>query len=176
MGYSMGGAIAAAFAARSPGRVLALILLAPAGLDHVVSPMAAFMRKWPVIGDWIQEVFGARLFRRAFADVPYTDPTAQSIIARMCAEADKSGTLAATLSSARGILSEDQAEIHQTIAAAGLPVLAIWGDDDGTIPISSMGRLTRANRKAVQIELKGADHGLAFTHPASVAEAIEENL
>jgi pimeloyl-ACP methyl ester carboxylesterase len=176
MGYSMGGAIAAAFVARSPDRVLALILLASAGLDYNATPTAAFVRKWPVIGDWLQEVFGARLFRRAFADMPYTDPTAQSIITRMCAEIDKSGTLAAMLSSARGILSDDQTEIHQTIAAAGLPVLAIWGSDDGTIPISSMGRLARANRKAMQFELEGADHGLAFTHPASVAEAIEENL
>jgi len=176
MGYSMGGAIATAYAARSPGRVLALILLASAGLDYEVTPAARFICNRPVLGDWLQEVFGVRMFRSAFADARYDDPGAQGIVTRMCAEAEKSGTLAAMLSSARGILSDDQTELHKSIASAGLPVLAMWGSDDATIPISSMGRLTQANRKAVQIELAGADHGLAFTHPASVAEAIEDNL
>jgi len=176
MGYSMGGAIASAYAARSPDRVLALILLASAGFDYEVSPAARFICNRPVLGDWLQEIFGARMFRAAFADARYADPTAQGIVTRMCAEAEKSGTLAAMLSSARGILADDQTELHRAIAAAGLPVLAIWGSDDATIPISSMGRLTQANRKAMQIELAGADHGLAFTHPASVAEAIEDNL
>ena len=176
MGYSMGGAIASAYAARSPERVLTLILLASAGFDYEVSPTAAFIRKWPVIGDWLNEVFGPRLFRTSFGDAGYSDPTARSILNRMRAEAGKSGTMAAMLSSARGILADDQTELHRAIAAAGLPVLAIWGSDDATIPISNMGRLTQANRKAMQIELAGADHGLAFTHPASVTEAIEDNL
>lgn len=175
-GYSMGGAVATAYAARSPERVDALVLLAPAGLDYNISPLAGFVRKWPVIGDWLQEVFGGRIFRNTYAEVPYTDPAARSIVSRMCEEAEKSGTLAAMLSSARGILSEDQAAAHRAIAETGLPVLAIWGAEDGSIPISAMGKLAQVNRKAMQVELEGADHGLTFTHPASVAEAIEDNL
>ena len=176
MGYSMGGAIASAFAARSPERVEALVLLAPAGLEFNISPLANFTRKAPLLGDWLQEVFGARVFLSTYADPPYTDPAARDIVARMCQEVGKSGTLAAMLSSARGILSEDQSATHRAIAAAGLPVLAIWGTEDGAIPISAMGRLAQVNRKAMQVELEGADHGLPYTHPASVAEAIEDNL
>lgn len=176
MGYSMGGAIASAYAARSPERVQALILLAPAGLDYQTSRVAQFIRKWPIIGDWLNEVFGPRLFRSSIGDAGYFDPVAQNILERMRFDAEKSGTMAAMLSSARGILSEDQTGTHRAIAAAGLPVLAIWGREDRTIPISSMGRLTQVNRKAMQIEIEDADHGLAFTHPASIAEAIEDNL
>lgn len=176
LGYSMGGAIGTAYAARSPGDLAALILVAPAGLNYEKGRFAEFLRKWPLLGDWIQEMFGDRIFRTGFADPGYSDPIALNIVARMVQEAEKSGTLAAMLSSQRGILSDDQSAAHRIIAAANLPVLAIWGHEDQTIPISSMGRLAQQNRNAMQIDLPGADHGVPFTHPASVAEAIEDNL
>ncbi len=176
MGYSMGGAIATAFAARSPERLSQLVLIAPGGLGHDLGAFSRLVVNTPVIGDWLNEVFGGTMFKRTNLQVTYDDPEAQAILEGMCNEVDRAGTLSAMLSSQRGILRYPLFDDHEDILVSGPPVLAIWGATDTVIPISCMGRLAQHNRNAVQIEIANADHGLTYTHPAEVAEAIAENI
>ena len=58
VGYSMGGAIATAFAASDPKRVSHLVLIAPSGLLPVYDDWRGRFWTLPVIGDWATRVFG----------------------------------------------------------------------------------------------------------------------
>jgi len=173
MGYSMGGSIAAAYAAENPDRIDRLILLAPAGLILQRDRWARFVIGTPIIGDWLNEVIGPARFRRQNATPP-EDPDAREIQGRVLREIRWRGSMAAMLSSLRNILSEDLRADHAAIAEAGIPVLAIWGGKDPVIPLRAMARLAEVNRKALHVELPDADHGLPYTYPASVSEAVEE--
>lgn len=166
IGYSMGGAIATAYAQAHPGRVDRLILLAPAGLGLALGRVSDMIARTPVIGDWVMEVLGARLLRRGYGDDD------DAITTRALAELDTEGTLRAILSAQRGILSVDQAGLHGDLAATGLPVLAIWGGQDSVIPLTSRDRLTTLNPSARQITLPDTDHRLTYLQPAQVAEEI----
>ncbi len=176
LGFSMGGAIAAGFAAKHADKVEALILLAPAGLDVRLGKFADFVSKWPILGDWLQEVLGGRSFKIEASAAGAGDSTVANIHSQLRADVMKSGHLAAMLSSQRGIMAEDQSDDFRTLGTADFPVLAIWARDDTVIPIINMGILAQLCRRAIQIELPDCDHGLVYTHPASIAEVIEDNL
>ena len=65
LGYSMGGAIASAFAAEQAGRLRQLVLLAPAGLGHDLGPVADMAVKYNFLGRWMMLGFYAKSLRRA---------------------------------------------------------------------------------------------------------------
>lgn len=165
IGYSMGGSIATAFTAAKPDRVERLVLLAPAGLFHDLGPLADAIQRVPVLGDWAMLVFGGAILRRQNAGA---SPFAQA----QRDETRKRGYLGSVLSSMRNMLRTRQAGLHKEIAALGVPVLAVWGQEDDVMPVSNVGRLAEANPKAQQVTLEGADHGLPHSHADEVAAAI----
>jgi pimeloyl-ACP methyl ester carboxylesterase len=170
IGYSMGGAIATAFTAAEPGRVKRLVLLAPAGLFHDPGPLAKAMRRVLGLGDWAMLVLGGAMLRRGMG------PGGDAFARAQRAETRKRGYLPAVLSSLRHILAGHQGRAHKKIAGAGVPVLAIWGEEDDTIPVSNIGRLAELNRKAQQVTVPGADHAMPYTHHAELAEPIRSFL
>jgi pimeloyl-ACP methyl ester carboxylesterase len=173
VGYSMGGAIAAAFAARHPARVAGLVLVAPAGLGHQLRPLELFVQQTPLLGDWLMRLFGGRSLRtglRALAGSPSTVP---GIFERQIRETFARGFLPAVLSSQRHMLGEDRSEDLSTVAQVGLPMAAIWGDADAVIPISAKDRLEALVPGARQEVVAGATHGLPHTHPERVAALLK---
>lgn len=176
VGYSMGACIVTAFAAAHPGRVARLVLLAPAGLGHDLGRAAAFTTRVPVLGDWLMLGPGGWLMRRSLARQVGLPTSVPGIAARQMAETRRRGFLPAVLSSQRGMLAEDMGPDHRRVAAAGVPVLAVWGRDDTVIPLSAMERLAAANPAARQVVVDGAGHGLPHTHPGEVAAALRVAL
>ena len=63
-------------------------------------------------------------------------------------ETDKRGFFPAVLSSLRGLLRDPDEEENRAVAAAGVPVLAIWGAEDDVIPLSARDVLTGWNPAA----------------------------
>jgi pimeloyl-ACP methyl ester carboxylesterase len=169
LGYSMGGSIATVFAAEEPERVSRLMLIAPAGLDRAPAPFAEFCRKMPWIGDWVHTVFGGLVLRDG---QPAAASSVPDIAARQAAETRTRGYLRSVLSSRRNILAERLEEEHREVQRSGVPVLAIWGDADRSIRLTSLGELTRINRETRQVTVAGAGHSLAHSHPREVAGAI----
>jgi pimeloyl-ACP methyl ester carboxylesterase len=176
LGYSMGGAIVSAFAARHPERVLRVILLAPAGMGHDLGKLAKFTRDTPILGDWLM------LLRYPGAHMKGTEAErvlpseVEGIVDYQQAELSKRGFVPAVLSSLRGILPRPLEKEHRAISREGIPVLAIWGRDDAVIPIRAMGQLTQWNRVARHEVIEGAGHGLTYTHAAAVLRAIEAGM
>ena len=176
MGYSMGGAIATAFAQDKPARVDRLVLIAPVGLGHRSSRFLTLCAAVPVIGDGLIRVFGDIVYRRGIDRTLPESPEVPDIVARMTGEMGTRGTLPAVLSSLRGMMAGDMAPTHRVLAATSLPVLAIWGEADKVIPLAAMGRLAQINRRARQVELSGATHALPYTHAGDILGALTDLL
>lgn len=172
LGYSMGGAVVTHFAARYPGKVKQLILLAPAGMHDISGGKIKVARDWPVIGDWLFLLaypFMLRKGIRAEADLP---SSVEGINALQHGETDRRGYFPAILSSLRGVLRHQTKEQHIAVAVAGVPVLAIWGEDDDVIPLSCQETLAEWNPQAMQTVVPSAGHGLTYTHTDQVLDAI----
>ncbi len=176
IGYSMGGAIASAFAAAHPERLERLVLLAPSGLGHLTSRAGRFAERVPVLGDSLMLLLGGVLLRREIRRSA-TEPCAvEGLPAAQMAETRTRGFLPAVLSSRRHMLREDMEPCHRRIAAQRIPVLAIWGESDPVIPLSAMGRLAQVNPAARHEMVEGAGHGLPYTHPKHIHAALQSFL
>lgn len=172
LGYSMGGAIAADYAAAKSEQVSRVILLAPAGMQLDESRFDAFCRQTPLIGDW---AFMALAPRRMAADIAldlaaHGDATVADAQRQGLA---RQGYLPSVLASRRGILANAQEAAHQKLNRDGIPVVAVWGGQDDVIPLSALGVLAQWNRTAKQEVIEDAGHGLTFTHAREVATTLQ---
>lgn len=172
IGYSMGGAIVSAFAARAPERLRRLILLAPAGMGHELGPVARLVCNHDWLGKWIMMAFYGRSFRQALEAERRAQPNEAGMTDQQMRELDRRGFRAAVLQSMRGLLDHDQAEAHRAIARQGPATLAIWGAEDEVIPMAGKDKLAQWNPEARQRVIPGAGHALAYTHPDEVVQAI----
>jgi pimeloyl-ACP methyl ester carboxylesterase len=172
LGYSMGGAIATAFAATHPGRMKQLILLAPAGVRLREDRLTRFCRTTPVLGDWVHAVIAQRRDRRALRRQLGRDFDIEGIIELQLAEYAGRGFLRSVLSSRRHMLAEVQEADHRLLGREGVPVVGIWAETDTVIPLSALGTLTQWNRVVRQEVVPGAGHQLPFTHSRDVTALL----
>lgn len=174
IGYSMGGAIATAFAALYPERLRQLVLIAPAGLGHDLGPVAARVARGGPLAAWLMLAGFARSFRKGCEAERHLPSSVPGIVDRQQAELRWRGFMPAVARSIGGMLSEDLTEAHADIAETGLPVLALWAGEDRIIPLAAMGRLAQINRNARQEVIAGAGHGLTYTHTEAVLNAMRD--
>ncbi len=176
VGYSMGGAIATAFAALEPDRIERLVLLAPAGIVYTPAPLNRFARDHGFLGSWVWGMFGARSLRRAAHDEQKVQDTIPDLHARIVTETRRRGYLPAILSSERHALTSSVEEAHREIGAMCIPTLAVFGEADPVIPLSAVGHLAEWNRNAYQHVLPGVGHGLVYTNTEDVLDALRDFL
>ncbi len=176
MGYSMGGAVAAAWAAARIERVARLILLASAGMGHDLGPLESLARRVPVLGDWLILTFGPGSLLRGWARHDGPPELIARLVDQQRLENTWRGYLPAVMSSQRHLLGAPLRDAHLAVAAAGLPVAAIWAERDDVIPLRAMGLLGEWNRAARQDVIAGAGHGLPYTHPTEVLESLSHLL
>jgi len=172
IGYSMGGAIVTAFAARHPDRLRELVLIAPAGLGHDLGPVARVVARGGMVGRWLMLAAFPTSFRLGCEAERALPATVPGIVDRQQAELRWRGFVPAVARSVAGILTQDQSAAHAAIAAAGVPVRAIWGGGDTVIPLSRKARLADINTNVYQHVIEGAGHGLTYTHTDRVLAAI----
>mmetsp|Transcript_26984 Transcript_26984/g.48931 ORF Transcript_26984/g.48931 Transcript_26984/m.48931 type:complete len:292 (-) Transcript_26984:1241-2116(-) len=174
-GYSMGGAVATHFAAARPDMVKQLILIAPAGMQHLISGAARFARDTPIIGDWLFLMTYPRVLRKGIRAEAGLPGSVDGITALQQTETDKRGFFPAVLSSLRGLLRDPDEAEHRAVAANGVPVLAVWGAEDDVIPLSARDVLTVWNPAAQHVVIDGAGHGLTYTHTDHVLAALRSS-
>jgi len=176
LGYSMGGSIVTRFAAEDPTRIRQLVLLAPAGIKTNPGRMLRMIVKLPVIGDWLMALLYPYQHARVIQETR-NDPLAPTGFAdQLNREIGFKGYVPAILASLRGILSKQLDADHAALKDARLPVLAVWGRLDETIPLEAMGRLTQINRDTRQEVIDTAGHGLTYSHVGDVLDAMKETL
>lgn len=174
LGYSMGGAIATAFAGLYPERLRQLVLIAPAGMGHDLGPVARLVTEHDWLGKWLMLAFYPRSFRRATEAERAMQSRIDNAVDLQQAELRWRGFIPAVLQSMRGMLSENLEDDHRELSRQDVPVLAIWAREDEVIPISGMGRLAEWNRIARHEVIEGAGHALAYTHPDEVLHAMRD--
>lgn len=175
IGYSMGGAIATAYASAHPDRVRELVLLATAGLKTNSGRLATFIRSQRPLGDWLMMALYPRLHIRGTEAERSLTSSVPDIVDLQQAELTYKGFVPAVLSSLRGILNEDMGPDLRHIHRQGVPILAIWGEADDVVPVSSVGRLTEQARSARQEVISDAGHGLPYTHTKEVLAILDAN-
>ncbi|WP_205859835.1 alpha/beta fold hydrolase [Cochlodiniinecator piscidefendens] len=176
-GYSMGGGVVTAYAARFPERLNHLTLIAPAGLKHDLGGFTAWVVGMPVLGDWMYTVLGGRQFRKGIeAEAAGLPVEIKDVHALQLRELEYRGYLPSMLSSMRHLLDGPLEREHKAIEKSGVPTLAIWGETDEVIPISGKDSMAALNPSAMQVSVEGAPHSLPYTHSQSVEDAFKRLL
>lgn len=175
VGYSMGGSIATAYAAENPYMIKRVILFATTGIDFNETRFARFCRQVPLLGDWWHALFAYGRIKRA---IPQRGQTKEidNVLRAQRRELIRRGYLPGILSSRRGMLAEVQEEEHRQLGRKGIPVIAIWAENDSIIPLTSLGKLAEWNRTARHEVVEHADHGLPYTHGRELIEALRNAL
>ncbi|MEL7252534.1 MAG: alpha/beta hydrolase [Pseudomonadota bacterium] len=176
VGYSMGGAIGAGFAAAHLTRVKQLILLAPAGMALDLGPLVDMAQRGTFMGTWMTLGFYPKSLRRATEGERGLESPIPHMVDRQIEETRLKGFAPAVLSSLRGVLDEDLEPAHRAVAAAGIPVTAIWGETDEVIPLECKDRLSDWNPAAQNHVIAGAGHTVTYTHTDEVLKALNKTL
>jgi pyruvate dehydrogenase E2 component (dihydrolipoyllysine-residue acetyltransferase) len=168
VGHSMGGAVALAVAARDPGRIASLTLIAPSGFGPEIN--AGYLRGFadaqnrrelkPVVG-------------QLFADEQLVT---RQLLDDLLAYKRLDGVDEALHALADTLLDGDvqRAGSAALVAAIGgaVRVAVIWGGEDRIIPAAQAESVTGAVRHLID----GAGHMPHMERPAEVQAAIEETV
>ena len=172
IGYSMGGAVAAAYTAAFAQRVRNLVLVAPAGMGHQLGPLANFIRVMPGIGDWLFMAGYGRSHRKGTEKERALHSAVPFVVDRQQRELQYRGFLPSVLSSLRNGLRAQAKADHQSIHEAGTKVVAIWGAADDVIPLDCKDKMAGWNPAAEQVVVPDEGHSLPYTHPDAVLDQI----
>jgi len=176
---SMGGIVAAEFTARHPERVKSLALFATAGLRLVLEPEdeGTFTKtlKSPVLGNWLWRILARRIFFAPDDDPGKAEAAAASgevLHGVPERQADYEGYLMAMRQIFRNLRLSHRDEVFRAIGVAGIPVLAVFGDADGTISIESAGVLADLIPDARIEIIEGATHHLNIHRWVEIHEML----
>lgn len=169
VGYSMGGAIAAHFVNRRIADVDRLLLIAPAGMEIRAPKARSIALENPELFDpHILLALPVPLrwqFRRAAFGFWNKKPV-REVRKRQFRELDYKGYVPALLACLKGILAKKMSDEHRRIAERdSISVKALFADGDRTIPWPEAKTLfDEWNTNQVSVQIRGAGHGLTYTH------------
>ncbi len=168
IGHSMGGMLAAEMAALCPGRVKALVLVAPVGLWRDDRPVV--------------DLFSLLPFQ--FAEVLFADQASGAALLTGGVDFDDLDALseffianARRLGTAGKILFPiPDRRLSKRLYRVRCPVLVVWGDQDRYIDPSYAEEWTSRITGASAIRLAGAGHMVPFERAAELGQAVREFL
>jgi pimeloyl-ACP methyl ester carboxylesterase len=168
VGTSMGGAITSDVVAHDPSRFRSVTLIAPAGLGPLAAANTTGARILlsPVIGDWLARVLGARSATRSgpIAIEGFVDWMKEQVRYRGFAEGQ--------LNTYRNYDLQNRLASYDALGRSGLPVLAIWGTADTTVPFALSAELQKRVPQAKLIPIDGEEHGLPMRRPEAMLAIV----
>jgi pyruvate dehydrogenase E2 component (dihydrolipoamide acetyltransferase) len=168
VGHSMGGAVALAVAARDPGRIASLTLIAPTGFGAEIN--AGYLRG-----------FADAQTRRELKPVAGQLFADESLVTRQLVDDllayKRLDGVDESLHTLLGTLLDGDAQRGDSAAAlaalgGAIPVTVVWGRADRIIPAAQAESVTGAVRHLID----GAGHMPQMERPAGVQAAIEETI
>ncbi|MCK6539502.1 MAG: alpha/beta hydrolase [Anaerolineales bacterium] len=136
IGLSMGGAIAATFAARHPERVKTLTLIDPAGAKAIsLTPLLKAM-KLPGIAEAVFGLVGSEGLLRSAAKDFFDPELIGHFLDRYKIQMQYRGFKRAILSSVRNHMLGSFIESYRNVGKMDKPVLLVWGRNDTTVPLA----------------------------------------
>jgi pimeloyl-ACP methyl ester carboxylesterase len=173
-GHSLGGLLAADYAAAHPARVTRLALVAPAGFAHPLRHLAYALgaaSAGPLVRRSPPPALVARILRRAVVDPGVLDP---AVVARAIAlsrdgglRAAFTGVYAASLHGAIATRS-----FHAALAAYRGPVFCAWGAHDRYLRLSGLSIVRRIYPQARTLVLAHSAHLPMVEEPEPLAAAL----
>ncbi|TDL30083.1 alpha/beta-hydrolase [Rickenella mellea] len=168
-GLSMGGGIAAAFAASFPNLCTNKIaLIASAGVmeSNDFSRTSKVMSS-PLVMSVVSSNLARMYMQRLGSNNPSTNPIQEIVQIQSAHLPGYNYALASSLRDGpiRGLASSFAASAHRDI-------LLIWGTDDRTVPYYYAARLQALLPNAKLLTVDGAMHDVTLSHPEIVGEAL----
>jgi pimeloyl-ACP methyl ester carboxylesterase len=161
LGYSLGGWIAAEYAAVYPRRLRSLTLITPVGL-RIEEPMA------PIFGMAPEELFGTLFNDPTNIGQVAPDPASLDEIVHGYAEA----TTLAGLAWARPY----DLKLARRLARVQCPALVLGAEADRLVPNAMAKRYAEALRDSRFVTIPGTGHALIIEQPEATAVAIADFL
>jgi pyruvate dehydrogenase E2 component (dihydrolipoamide acetyltransferase) len=183
VGHSLGGAVALAVAAGTPGRIASLTLIAPAGFgaDINVDYLRGFAdaRTRRELKPVVAQLFADEsLVTRQLVDdllaykrLDGVDEALHTLLG-VLVDGDGQGVDSAALLTAVGGTGADGAGVDGAGVDGAVPVTVVWGRSDRIIPAAQAQAVTGADRRLID----GAGHMPHMERPAEVQAAIEETI
>ncbi|GGX39180.1 hypothetical protein GCM10007385_02670 [Tateyamaria omphalii] len=180
LGYSMGGAIAAHFVSQNVDAVDRMLLVAPAGMIVRFPITRRVAHSFPKVFDphllaVLPKVLPSQFDNEAqgFAHLPEVARVVQS----QKRELVYRGYIPSLVSSLNGVLASNMKAEHRKIVRSELRIRAVFGADDSTIPSPWAKRLfDHWYPTGTSVEIRGAGHGLTYTHFHEVMNELDEVL
>jgi pimeloyl-ACP methyl ester carboxylesterase len=174
-GHSLGGLIAANFAARYPDRLRALALIDPAGFSRTPKIVLRVAGSGPV--SWLfRSIKPSRAFVESTLDQSVYDP--RSVSREMRTRAiELARDPALTRAFARvysGAMQEmlHMRALHRSFAAWTGSTLLVWGKDDRYVPFAGLAQARKVYPQASVLALARCGHCPAIEYPELVARAL----
>jgi len=168
VGHSLGGTVAVAVAARDPGRIGSLTLIAPAGFGAEIN------------ADYLRGFAGAQTRRelRPLVGLLFADDSlvTRQVVDDLLAYKRLDGVEAALEALLGALLDGDRQRIDASSQLRGLgdaiPVTVIWGSADKIIPVGQAESVPAASKQVIE----GAGHMPHMEKPSEVLAAVEAAL
>jgi pimeloyl-ACP methyl ester carboxylesterase len=171
VGLSMGGAIAARFAATRPERVQRLVLIAPLTRARDIAPLD---RPW--LGEWLTRVWLLpKLADSQMSDFVHPERHA-GWAERFRPQLRYDGFGRAILSTLRHVMTRDSLDDFAAVGRQARDVLLVWGRQDGVVPFAHAEVVRAAIPQARVLPVDDAGHLPHREQPDAVAAAVEAFL
>lgn len=171
VGYSMGGGVAAVFAARHPAQVSKLALIAPVGYMDPPSGMEALLQV-PILGEWLFAMTGRSMLVGQFEAESRQGDYPADMVAPFAEQWDFSGHREALLSSARYFPYATLESQYRQVGAAATPTLVLWGTADQSVPFAGAARLQADVPQARLIAVSDGNHNILLNRADLVNTAL----
>lgn len=173
-GVSLGGLVAAAYAASDPHRVERLTLISP--VVRGVPSTRGFWRELaqvPGLGEYAMRVVGMkRLVARAESFLDALPDDKAYFADRFREQMRYGGFERAMLSTLRGDILNDQRAVYTALGKSDVPTELIWGTEDEEISEEDVNHIRRSVPGLVFIPARSADHALLLRKEDMVSHAL----
>jgi pimeloyl-ACP methyl ester carboxylesterase len=156
VGLSMGGAVAARFAAVHPALVGSLCLIAPAVAEAL--PAASRLAALPGLGRIIFRYTAKTILKRNLSTTLPPDEADDSFQRECLAQADRLDYRRALRSTLRHTMLRRDSFAYAPVPSLSVPVHLIWGTEDTVVPFRYAAALQQALGKCEFFPIAGAGH------------------